>query len=180
MRIENSPKYEMEMTARLRKMEEERKAAEVEYEAEKAAWRANGSGWMPMGQCPFAALDNRYGFDGAVLVTDGKDTALATVKKRFGRPIFYKVQPEMVWRDGTPTLVGGEEDPRTDLPKWWWQWELTDEFGSMNYAGGEETGKDEVAFVPTHWTFLPEPPKGVTQRAKDGGSAPKSRDKTRR
>jgi hypothetical protein len=55
-------------------------------------------------------------------------------------------------------LVGGEEDPREDLPKWWWKWELTDEFGYMTYAGGEETGKEEIGFVPTLWTFLPDTP----------------------
>lgn len=159
MRTENSPKYEAEMKAYSDKRDRETRAAEKVWQKVRADWALAGCTWMPMENCPFGALDNRYGFAGAILVTDGTARALVTVKRRFGTPMFWKKQPEMIYRDGMMCLEGGEVDPRDDLPKWWWKWNLTDEFGSMTYAGGEETGKEEVDFVPTIWTFLPDPPK---------------------
>lgn len=125
----------------------------------KDQWRARGRPWLPMRKCPFAALDDEYGLDGTILVSDGKSRAIVTVSERFGTPIFWKEPPQQVIRDGIFYLIGGEKDPRPDLPEWWWEWELTDEHGTMTYAGGEETGKEEVDFVPTIWTFLPEPPE---------------------
>lgn len=138
MRIENSPKYEKQMAKYRAEREAKEAEGERQYKAALKAWHKAESHWLPMDACPFAALDDRYGFDGTILVSDGKQRALVTVKKRFGRPVFYKKQPELVKRDGMLTLVGGEEDPRNDLPAWWWKWELTDEHGSMTYAGGEE------------------------------------------
>ena len=159
MRIENSQKFEATMKAYARKSAREKIAADKLWENTKAAWHKAGSTWMPMEFCPFEALDKRYDLDGCVLVSDGKITSLANIKKRFGTPLFWKKAPELVMRDGMMCWIGGEEDKRPDLPPWWWKWELTDEFGSMTYAGGEETGKEAIDFLPTHWTFLPEPPK---------------------
>ena len=159
MRVENSPQYLAEMEAFRAKEAELAAEGEKDLEVALAAWRAADRGWLPMAACPFIGLDRLYGFDGAILVADddGK-RALVTIRKRFGRPVFFKTQPEMVFRDGMMCFEGGEIDPRPDLPAWWWEWELTDEFGEMTYAGGEPTGKESVDFVPTRWTFLPSPP----------------------
>ena len=158
MRIENTPEYEAEMAERERKREREEARLERQLAKAKQKWRDAGCPWLPMGECPFKALDNEYGLDGSILVTDGEERALVTVSKRFGRPVFFKEEPETVWRDGALVMRGGEIDPRDDLPKWWWEWELTDEFGLTNYIGGEPSGKDAVRFLPTLWTFLPETP----------------------
>jgi len=157
-RMENSPEFEATMEAYRKKRERESARGKRQYDKARKAWEAAGRGWLPMKSMPFKAFDDMCGFDGAVLVSDGTARALATVKARFGRPMFWKTQPEMVYRDGMMHWVGGVEDPRDDLPAWWWEWELTDQFGSMTYAGGEETGKEEIDFVPTIWTFLPDPP----------------------
>lgn len=159
MRFENSPEYEAEMEQTRKKWVRDASRAKANYAAAKKGWEQAGKTWMKIDTCPFAALDQHYGLEGTILVSDGKGIALVTVKRRFGTPVFYKKQPEMIYRDGCPCLVGGEEDPRDDLPKWWWKWELTDVFGNMTYASGHETGKEEVGFVATHWTFLPDPPR---------------------
>ena len=52
-------------------------------------------------------------------------------------------------------VIEGAEYAEFDHPDWWFEWELTDEFGIMTYAGGEETGKEEIDFVPTHWMPMP-------------------------
>lgn len=156
MRIENSPGYEAKMKRKQAEWEREAKKRKATIEKARADWRSSGGKWLPMDDCPFAALEEEYGLDGTILVANGKERALATVGKRFGRPIFWITPPEYVIRDGMPCLVGGEEDPRPDLPKWYWEWELTDINGMMTYAGGEETGREEVGFLPTHWTFLQE------------------------
>lgn len=161
-KIENSPEYEAKMEEY--RQERERLSAEKAWSDARKEWLEAGSTWMPMECCPFSALSEQYGVDGTILVSDGLARALVTVSKRFGRPMFFKTQPEQIFRDGMMHLVGGEVDPREDLPSWWWEWELTDEHGLMTYAGGEETGKEEVDFVPTAWTFLPDPPPPPPRR----------------
>ncbi len=157
-KIENSPEYDAQIEQWRKDGAQKRKQNDRLLKNAKKLWGESKTGWLPMDSCPFGALDDEYGFAGAILVTDGAKRALATVNKRFGTPVFYKTEPEYVMRDGMMCGIGGEEDPRDDLPKWWWTWEIVDEFGSMTYAGGEETGKDEVDFVPTLWSFLQAPP----------------------
>lgn len=158
MRIENSPEFLAKLEACRIEREHERAECELLYRRALEKWRSLGRQWMLMSECPFFALNDRYGIEGAILVSDETKIALASVRKRFGRPVFYKKHPEQILRDGVLCLIGGEEDPRHDLPEWWWKWELIDEFGDMTYAGGEETGKEEVGFIATIWTFLPELP----------------------
>ena len=139
MRIENSPEYEAEMAARSRQRDEERSSRKREVELSRAAL---GGAWSSMDTCPFLAL---YELVITIIVSDGKRVAIAEVSRRLGRPIFYKIEP-------------GEEDPRDDLPAWWWEWELTDIQGPMQYASGEEIGRAEVPLIATHWRFVPSPP----------------------
>jgi hypothetical protein len=137
MRVENSPKYEAAMRARIKALDAESKDKARSLKHERERWHVAGCPWMPMRKCPFAALDNEYGIDGAILVSDGKAVAVATISRRFG----------------------GEEDPRPDLPGWWWDWEVNDELASETWAYGEPAGQPEVEFIPTVWTFLPMPPR---------------------
>jgi hypothetical protein len=85
---ETIAKWEREAQAR----EAERKRLRRQLEAQLAV----GADWQPIEACPFAALDQEYGIDGLIWVSDGKEVALATVQKRFGRPLRFVTQPEMV------------------------------------------------------------------------------------
>ena len=157
-KIENSPEYEANMKrfgARMKR--KARTAARILAEA-RDQWAKAGMGWLKMSECPLAGLEQTYGIDGVILVSDGKETAIVGVSERFGRPVFWKKEPEQTLRDGMIWLEGGEEDPRHDLPKWWWKYELKDQL-ETTYAYGETYHGREIDFVPTIWTFLPTPPK---------------------
>lgn len=159
MRIENSPEYEAEMDRRLKAMAREDAANKAAMATAKERWRKAGRKWLPMAECPFRALDAHYGLEGSILVSDGEVVALATVTARFGTPLVWtgKEPPETVYRDGGFAIVGDGKYEKPKAPAWWFKWELTDVFGRENYAGGEPVGKDGVSFMPTKWTFLPEP-----------------------
>lgn len=151
-----------EMDARRAERERESKAAtRARAAAVKRSWP--GGLWQEMAACPFKAFDDAYDVSGALWVTDGKSRALVTVKRRFGTPIRWKVPPTMVYSSKGLRLEGGVEE-KIDAPDWWFEWELTDEFGHMTYAGGEETGKEEIDFLPTH--FLPPPPATLDAKRK--------------
>ncbi len=156
MRIENSSKFEAEMAAHRAKEDAKRKKAKAALD--RAIAKGHGSDWTPMEECPFEAFDLWTGSNDPILVTDGTTVTVARIHGRFGTPIFWKTQPEMVYRDGMMCLEGGVEDPRPDLPKWWWKWEIRDELESETYSRGEPSGQPEVDFVATHWRFLPKPP----------------------
>ncbi len=152
MRFENSPEYEAEMEKHAQ--QRERETQRHERQLKKAFARCQAEiPWQPIEECPFAALDHEYGFDGSILVTDGNEIALATVRSRFGEPMYWTGEkpPEAVWRDGQLVYEGEGSWEKPDRPKWWFKWEFTDENGSMTYASGHETGKEEVPFVTTHW-----------------------------
>lgn len=157
MRFEISPKYQAEMDARNKERQDKLAAARKKVADAKENWL--GIGWTLMKDCPLAALESWDGTGERIMVTDGKGVTVARVTRRFGTPIFYKKQPEMVFRDGGLCLEGGIEDPRHDLPKWWWKWEIKDELAEEDYAYGERAGQPEVDFVPTHWQWMPDPPK---------------------
>ena len=61
----------------------------------------------------------------------------------------------MVMRDGGIAYDGDGEWKYPDWPDWMFKWEFTDQNGMMTYAGGHETGKEEIDFIPTHWVPLP-------------------------
>ena len=157
-RTENSPEYEAKMEEWRKKDAAKAKRASDALKKARGKWKASDSGWLPMHECPFRALDEKYGYEATILVSDGEQVAVARVKRRFGTPVFWKTEPEYVMRDGMMCLVGGEEDPRDDLPKWWWKWEITDELASETWAYGEPAGQPEIRFVPTLWSFMPEAP----------------------
>lgn len=159
MRMENSPEYEAEMNTRLDEMRKRREANERIIEGCRSHCWAGGVPWQPIESCPFAALADTYGYEGVVLFTDGENIARASVRERFGRPLIWSGEghPEYVMRDGMMVLDGDGEFVEPDRPEWWFEWELTDEDGFMTYAGGEETGKEEIDFVPTRWLLLPLP-----------------------
>lgn len=122
-------------------------------EAQLAEARANtwtDPPWRPIEDCPFELLRDSYGLQGSIFVTDGQSVALATVTERFGTPVHVTTQRFVLTDRGYELECETEE---IDAPDWWFKWELTDEFGDMTYAGGEETGKEEVGFIPTHWFF---------------------------
>lgn len=155
MKVENSPQFEAEMEAHRKKRERER----LKAEKLKAAAVAKGLGlsWTPMDKCPFEALDLWSGSHDYILITDGKSVTVTRITERFGTPVFYKKEPERVFRDGMLWMEGGEVDPRPDLPKWWWKWELKDELESeVTYY--ESSSKPEVDWTPTHWMWMPKPP----------------------
>ena len=111
--------------------------------------------WSPIEGCPFDALAQTYGgYGGRIIVTDGTNTAIATVSKRFGRPLCVINQPQMAITDDGVAYVGGEY-AEIEAPKWWFKWQLTDDDGGENYAGGEPIGRDDVDFIPTHFMLLP-------------------------
>ena len=110
--------------------------------------------WQPIDTCPFEMLSKTYGMEGTIFLSDGQEIAMATVSRRFGRPLRVVKPPEYVMTDDGPAWIGGEYE-EIDAPDWWFEWELTDVNGNMNYAGGEEIGKDEVEFIPTMWLPLP-------------------------
>jgi len=112
--------------------------------------------WRDMAECPFDGLDHCHGISGAILVSDRESTAVVTVHKRFGRPVFFKGEREMVIRDGVVYVKGGEIDPRPDLPAWWWVYELRDAFGDDVHCG-DSVWKAAIDFVPTVWRFIPVP-----------------------
>ena len=152
MRVENSPGYEAKMTKRdqQRKHETQRHARHLKKAFAPCTVKIP---WQPISKCPFDALDHEYGFDGSILVTDSDQIALATVKRRFGKPMYWTGDkpPEMVYRDGGMAYEGEGTWKKPDNPKWWFKWELTDVYGIMTYASGHETGKEEIPFVATHW-----------------------------
>lgn len=136
-----------------------RRAKEEKLSKQLSAQLAESTDWTPIEGCPFKALNSEYGIDGIIWVSNGKDVALATVRKRFGRPMRVVKQPEMAITDNGMGWVGGEY-AEIEAPGWWFEWELTDQFGNETYAGGEPTGKKEVGFVATHWMAAkPLPPK---------------------
>lgn len=116
MRMENSPEYEAKMTAYAKKREREQAKAERKFRA--IVKDGKGKNWTRMEHCPFEALAERYGNDAVILVSDGERVTVARIRARFGTPIFFKKQPEAVYRDGMMRMEGGEIDPRPDLPKW--------------------------------------------------------------
>ena len=152
MRIEQSPEYKAEMEKRHKEYEREERRLKCQL-AKALALISGDIPWQPIEKCPFAALAEEYGFDGTILVTDGKGIALATIQGRFGRPQYWTGDepPEQVWRDGYMSFEGNGEWKEPDNPEWWFKWEFTDKDGDMTYAGGEETGKEEIPFVATHW-----------------------------
>lgn len=158
MRIENSPDYEKNLEDFRRKWREKSETKDAAYAKAIADWREKGCGWLSMDICPLEALNGQHGINGVIYVSDGTSTALVKVNQRFGRPLFWKTPPEQVYRDGILCLVGGEEDPREDLPKWWWDWELLDQL-ETRYEYGESYHGDYLDFVPTLWTFLPDVPE---------------------
>lgn len=164
MRMENSPEFEKKMEEHRREREEKKTAAaRLIQEAIDAGY---GTTWTPMDKCPFAGLELWEGSQDPILVTDGKSVTVVTVSDRFGTPVFYKKQPEMVYRDGMMHMEGGEIDPRDDLPKWWWEWELKDELeDEVTYY--DSSSKPEVAWVPTHWMWMPKPPATNSAAAPD-------------
>ena len=141
---------------------DEAERAKREREAERlaeviAAWREQPFGqWRPIETCPFEALDHEYGVDGAIWVTDGDSVALATVTRRFGRPVRIVTEPEMVITDSGVGYVGGRME-EIEAPEWWFAWELQDRFDATIEYG--ETVNCEVNFIATHWMLArPMPP----------------------
>lgn len=163
--IQNSPEFEAQMEAH-RKERERKKSASARL-LKKAIDAGHGKDWTPMDKCPLSALEL---FDGCChdkfLVTDGKAVTVVSVSRRFAKPVFWKTQPTYVISDGMPCLVGGEEDPRPDLPKWWWKYELKDELESEQQYY-DSSSKPEVDFVPTHWMWLPKPPSPRSPSSSD-------------
>jgi hypothetical protein len=127
------------------------RTAEKRRKALAAKVWAKGAPWQPIESCPFKDFEYK-----PILVTDGKSVALAKPHKRFGTPMRWEKPPTLAMTDHGMSYVGGKL-AKIKAPKWWFQWELTDEFGTMNYAGGEETGKNEVGFIATHWMPFPTP-----------------------
>lgn len=161
MRIDNSPKFEEEIKAYAAKKSREESRAKKRIEAAIAA--GLGQTWTPMEDCPLEGFDLWVGSHEAFLITDGKSVTVVKCSKRFGTPVFYKKRPETVYRDGTIWMEGGEIDPRDDLPKWWWKWELKDQLeDEVTYY--DSSSKPEVDWVPTHWMFLPKPPRSVVNK----------------
>jgi hypothetical protein len=108
--------------------------------------------WQPITNCPFE--DYKYK---KIFVTDGKTVSLGKVNQRFGTPIRCIKEPVMAMTDNGMQLVGGKY-AKIKAPEWWFKWEIENVEGMETYAGGHETGKEEVAFIATHW--LPLPPQG--------------------
>lgn len=154
MRFENSPEYEAEMTARLEETKERKQKASRAVGEMREHWRKSGQKWMPMRKCPMMELEQLYGLESVIMVADEKNAAIVRIEKRFGRPIFWKKEPETILRDGMICIEGGEEDPRDDLPEWWWKYELMDQL-ETRFSYGETYHGAEIGFVPTKWTFLP-------------------------
>jgi hypothetical protein len=158
MKIENSPAYE----ARMKKLQKDEEAKSWRHaRAVSIAWRKCWGKqcipWQPIETCPFEAYDEMYGLEGCILVKAGKKCARVSVTRRFGTPLVWtgKTPPETVMRDGRMVIEGDGKYVKPKRPAWWFQWELTDEDGIMTYAGGAETGKEEIDFLPTHWLPLP-------------------------
>lgn len=105
--------------------------------------------WSSMEKLPFAAFEYK-----TLLVTDGESVAVVTIHKRFGRPIKVTKPAELAITDSGLAWVGGEYE-EYDHPDWWFEWEFKDQ---LSYES-EMYGKDQIAFVPTHWMPLPNPPK---------------------
>jgi len=165
--MENSPEYEAKMEAYRKKSA--REASQAKKALAAAVKAGHGMDWTPIDKCPFAAFCLWSGTNDAILVTDGETVTVARISKRFGAPVFYKKEPETIYRDGMMWSIGGEEDPRPDLPKWWWTWEIKDELERETWAYGEPAGQPEVDFVATHWRFLPAPPMARRSRGKSNG-----------
>lgn len=154
-RMENSAEFEAKMKRHERERERKRRASEAAIA--KAIKAGHGQDWTPMNKCPLDALELFDGIHEKFLVSDGKSVTVVSVSKRFGTPVFYKKQPETIMRDGMMWMEGGEIDPRPDLPKWWWKFELTDEL-EREVTYHDSSSKPEVDFVPTHWMWMPKPP----------------------
>ena len=105
--------------------------------------------WQKIASCPFKEYEYEQ-----IFVTDGKRVCIAKVSKRFGTPMRVVEEPEMVLTDKGMAWQGGKYE-EIKAPKWWFQWELEDVNGSMTYAGGHETGREEVPFIATHWMPMP-------------------------
>ena len=157
MRFEWSDGYRAKIEKDADKRAKERAKLEATAKAARDKCWAGGVPWQPIEGCPFEAYRNEFGVEGRILVTDGESVSCASIRKRFGRPRFWegKGEPEEVWRDGNLYIEGDGEFKEPDWPEWMFEWEFTDDDGLMNYAGGHETGKDEVGFVPTHWLPMP-------------------------
>lgn len=126
--------------------------------AQKVVSEARGrvTAWEPIEQMPFDAYSEAYGVSGVVILTDGRDMAVATVSKRFGRPVAVVNRGEMAITDQGVAWVGAEY-AELDRPQWWFDWEFTDTLSHES----DMWGKDEIDFVPTHWMPLPNPPSAT-------------------
>jgi hypothetical protein len=142
-----------EAKARAEREYAERRAKERKLEEVVAEDRAKGGSWRPIESMPFKAYAEGYSRDATVLVTDGKEVAVATVSDRVGRPVKQIEPPTYTLTDDGPILMGGKYE-EYDRPQWWFDWEFTDELSSDS----EMWGKDEIDFVPTHYMPLPLPP----------------------
>jgi len=150
-----SPAAKAKQAKRYAEFQKEMAASKKTRQDAIAQFYSAGFAWADIESCPFMAYENAgYQLSGCIFVTDMKSIALATVHKRFGTPIRMTKEPVMAMTDQGVQWIGGEYEA-VDAPKWWFEWELTDVFGCMNYAGGEETGKDEVGFIATHWAPMP-------------------------
>lgn len=54
--------------------------------AARESWRAAGSTWRPMQDCPFEALIWAIGYEGRIAITDGRRATVATVERRYEQP----------------------------------------------------------------------------------------------
>ena len=123
-----------------------------------ASWPAPPA-WQPIETCPFEAIVDGWGIDGAILVSDGVQRAIALVRERFGTPLKI-VQPfEPVLTDHGVTFVGKAE--RFERPDWWFAWELLDALETPS----ELYGLPEICFVPTLWLCLAPMPPSMTGAA---------------
>lgn len=123
----------------------------------RGAFERAGEAWQPIETCPFQALAIvGHGLDCYVWVSDGKDVALASVKKRFGRPVRVVTPPRLSLTDNGLAWVGGEY-AEIPAPDWWFQWELQNRLERYTERG--EEFQSDVDFIATHWKpAMPKPP----------------------
>lgn len=155
MKVRFSPEYTAKMKRREAADTRSRRAgARKIIEAWVSAWGTLDVPWLSIETCPFAAYEDLYGLGGTIFVKAGDEVAMVTIHRRYGRPLKVISPGEIVLTDHGVSIEGAEY-AEFDHPDWWFAWEMTDVHGGMTYAGGEETGREEVRFVPTHWLPFP-------------------------
>ena len=145
-----------------RQAKRERLNKALKQQAVERCW-PDGAPWLPIDTMPFEAYGEFLSGSDRFFVSDGQSVEIATLTKRFGRPLHWvgDEPPQLVrvlTDNGFETrLEGPGEYKEPDWPEWMFEWQFNS--ATDTHVEYDNDVPDEVNFVPTHWLPMMPPVK---------------------